>query len=204
MTTIGFTALDERATLPVRATSGSFGYDLALLEETSWAVGETKIAPCGFTLADRLPYDDEPLAIQVQPRSSLFLKHGLIIPNSPGLIDADYTGPIGVILWRPYNPGYDSLGNLLPNVDYKNRTALVLPAGTRVAQAVFVRVGLPRTEWAESVARPDRAGFGSTGSASLPEWDGGRCTRCGYTVARETYNDFGVASMAQHIKEFHL
>lgn len=164
MPTVGFVALDPRAELPARATPGSFGYDLALLDETTWNVGETKIAPCGLQLADALPYYEDPLAMLILPRSSLFKKHGLIIPNSPGLVDSDYTGPIGVVLWRPFNPQFDFTGARVPLIEEDKRlTAYTLPAGTRVAQALFVRTDLPNTTWAAAAARPERAGFGSTG-----------------------------------------
>lgn len=155
---IGFTSLNPLATLPARATSGSLGYDLELLEDTSWQVGDVNIAPCGLRLADGLPtfadasFGNAALAMLILPRSSLFLKYGLIIPNSPGLVDVDYTGPIGVVLWRPGNPS----GR--PHV-----IDLSLPARTRVAQALFVPVALPTVSFGEAVDRPARAGFGSTG-----------------------------------------
>jgi len=108
---------------------------------------ETKILPCGFQLAHDLPLEEtKGLALMVLPRSSLPLKHGLILPNSPGLIDADYAGPLGII------------------VHNLKDTPVQLPAGTRIAQAVFVEIKLPRlVETDAADASRTRGGFGSTG-----------------------------------------
>lgn len=161
---LALTKLDPRANLPARATAGSLGFDLALLEETTWDVGEVKIAPCGIRLADGIPSTTwgESVAMLILPRSSLFLKHGLIIPNSPGLVDADYTGPIGVVLWRPENLLRDPNGAQYPAQESQLRI-LRLPAGTRVAQALFVPVYTPELYEAEAADRTTRSGFGSTG-----------------------------------------
>jgi dUTP pyrophosphatase len=76
----------------------------------------------------------------------LSLKHGLILPNSPGLIDADYSGPIGIIV---HNLRDDPV---------------VLSAGTRIAQAVFVELKFPRLQAVDKVdPNRNRGGFGSTG-----------------------------------------
>lgn len=147
MTMIALERLDRRATLPERATEGSFGYDLAVVEDERIAGRETRIVACGYRLAHDLPLDEHRgLAMLVLPRSSLSLKYGLILPNAPGLIDADYAGPIGIIVHN-----------------LRDEPVLV-PAGTRIAQAVFVQVHFPRLVETD---RPDpsrsRGGFGSTG-----------------------------------------
>jgi len=86
------------------------------------------------------------LAMLILPRSSLPLKYGLIVANSPGLIDADYTGEIGIIVY-----------NIRDKIQH-------IEAGTRIAQAVFVEAFFPEMVWADAVdERPDRGGFGSTG-----------------------------------------
>jgi len=83
----------------------------------------------------------------ILPRSSLPLKYGLIVANAPGLIDADYTGEIGVIVHNVTDK-------------YVN-----LESGTRIAQAVFVWLALPPViEVEDSDAREERGGFGSTGT----------------------------------------
>jgi len=146
MTSIAFSRLAPGARRPARATSGSFGYDLATVEPAEIGPGETTILPCGFQLARDLPHDATGgLAMLVLPRSSLPLKYGLILPNSPGLIDADYSGPIGII------------------VHNLRRERVSLDAGTRIAQAVFVELKFP--DLREEAADPARVrgGFGSTG-----------------------------------------
>ena len=90
--------LDPNATLPRRATPGSFGYDLALLSDTVVKSHETVLAPCGLQLGEDLPYSRRRgLAMMILPRSSLW-KAGLIVVNAPGLIDADYAESILVLL----------------------------------------------------------------------------------------------------------
>ncbi|MGD2134841.1 MAG: dUTP diphosphatase [Gemmatimonadales bacterium] len=145
--TIQLKRLHSDAAVPRRATAGSFGYDLATLREERIGPRETTILPCGFKLAADLPHDETGgFAFLVFPRSSLPLKYGLILPNSPGLIDADYAEEIGIIVHN------------LRDEEVR------LDTGTRIAQAVFVRLEFPNLEVAE---RDDqnrtRGGFGSTG-----------------------------------------
>jgi dUTP pyrophosphatase len=147
MPTIHLKRLAEGATLPTRATAGSFGYDLAIVSAETVAARETRVLPCGFQLATDLPHDAAGgLAMMILPRSSLALTFGLILPNAPGLVDADYAGPIGILV---HNLRDDPV---------------TVPAGTRIAQAVFVRLECPALAEAE---REDpsrtRGGFGSTG-----------------------------------------
>jgi len=147
MPTIPLKRLAAGATLPARATSGSFGYDLAIVQEETVAPHETRVLPCGFQLAADLPHDPGGgLAMMILPRSSLALAFGLILPNAPGLVDADYAGPIGIL------------------VHNLRDEPVTVPAGTRIAQAVFVRMEFPTVAEAE---REDplrtRGGFGSTG-----------------------------------------
>lgn len=134
--------------MPVRQTHGSFGYDLATSRNEVIAPHSTTILSTSLVLARPLPETStDRLAMLVLPRSSLTLKHNLIIPNSPGLVDADYTGEIGIIVYN--------LGD----------TPVYLPMHTRVAQLVFMTVHTPEMHLVETQdARPERAGFGSTGS----------------------------------------
>lgn len=144
---VHITRIDPHASLPVRATAGSFGYDLATLEECTIAAGETTIIKTGMKLAADLPCREEDgVAMLILPRSSLSLKYGLILPNSPGLIDADYGGEIGIIVHNLKNE------------------PVTLEAGTRIAQAIFARVWLPTIEETKADAPRPRGGFGSTGS----------------------------------------
>ena len=130
--------------LPSYATAASAGLDL--LAAIS---GQVMIAPQGRALvptaiAIALPSGYE---AQVRPRSGLALKHGVTVLNSPGTIDADYRGEVGVIL---VNLGSDDF---------------LVTRGMRVAQLVIAPVA--RVTWQEAEALPNSArgggGFGSTG-----------------------------------------
>jgi dUTP pyrophosphatase len=139
--------LDPDARLPARATPGSFGYDLATAQDETVAPGETRVLATGFALARDLPLDrGGGLAMLILPRSSLSLTFGLILPNAPGLVDADYAGPIGVL------------------VHNLRAEPVTVPAGTRIAQAVFVEVRFPALRpTTEADPARTRGGFGSTG-----------------------------------------
>jgi len=146
MTTVFFQQVPG-VQVPARATRGSFGHDLATVRQETIGGRETRVLPCGLRLARDLPHDARGgIAMLVLPRSSLSIKYGLILPNSPGLIDADYSEAIGII------------------VHNLRDTPVTLDAGTRVAQALFVRVEFP-TIAVGNDADParGRGGFGSTG-----------------------------------------
>jgi dUTP pyrophosphatase len=137
----------DHAVLPKRATAGSFGYDLTIIETATIKPHAVLVVQTGLRLGCSLPCEHEwGTAMMILPRSSLALKHGVMIVNSPGLIDADYTGDIGVILL---------------NFTDEER---VIQAGTRVAQAVFVEVRTPQVcEISGQTQTGSRGGFGSTG-----------------------------------------
>ena len=130
--------------LPAYASGGSAGLDLlaAIEREKVLAPGERCLVPCGICLA--LPDGYE---AQVRARSGLALKHGLTLLNSPGTIDSDYRGEIGVIL---INHGDASF---------------TVARGMRIAQLVLapvVRAVLAETHCLPKTARGAN-GFGSTG-----------------------------------------
>jgi len=119
---------------------------LAAVEEAATlAPGERRLVPTGIVLA--LPAGFE---AQVRPRSGLALKHGVTVLNSPGTIDADYRGEVGVILVN------------LGQAPFK------IARGDRIAQLVVAPVA--RVAWDESgaLAETERGGggFGSTGIAA--------------------------------------
>ncbi len=145
--TVRLAHLDEAAATPARATPGALAYDLATIRDETIAPHGTVVVPTGLQLAEDLPCDaTRGLAMLILPRSSLPLKHGLILPNSPGLVDADYAGPIGIIVH-----------NLTDE-------PVRLPAGTRIAQALFVEVRFPViARAANGDPTRTRGGFGSTG-----------------------------------------
>lgn len=130
--------------LPEYKTELSAGVDLcAVLEEKiSLAPLERRLIKTGLFIA--LP---EGCEAQVRPRSGLALKKGLSVLNSPGTIDADYRGEVGVIL-----------------VNLSNQVAEIEP-GERIAQlvlATYEQIDWQLTESLEDTAR-GAGGFGSTG-----------------------------------------
>lgn len=130
--------------LPAYATLQSAGMDLrANLEEpVTLKPLERKLIPTGLFMA--LPDGYE---AQVRPRSGLALKKGITVLNSPGTIDADYRGEIGVILVN------------LSNQDF------VVEDGERIAQMVIARYEQAEWELVESLDETERGtgGFGHTG-----------------------------------------
>lgn len=130
--------------LPSYETSNSAGMDLraANLEPVVIKPSETKLIKTGIAIA--LPSGYE---AQIRPRSGLALKKGITIPNSPGTIDADYRGEIGVIL--------TNLG----------KEDFVVERGMRIAQMVVapcIQVDLKEVEDLDETDRGS-GGFGSTG-----------------------------------------
>ena len=100
------------------------------------------IVPTGLRVEIPLGYE-----MQIRPRSGLALKHGITLPNTPGTIDSDYRGPLGVALVN------------LGTVPY------VVRHGDRIAQAVIAPVVQARFVVAETLSQTARGegGFGSTG-----------------------------------------
>ncbi len=131
--------------LPDYATEHSAGMDLlaAVTENVVLKTGERKLIPTGLSIA--LPDGYE---AQIRPRSGLALKHGVSLVNSPGTIDADYRGEIGVIV---INHGAEPF---------------TIERGMRIAQMVIAPY--IRAQFSEVIELPTSArgtgGFGSTGT----------------------------------------
>ena len=137
----------EGLPLPAYETDGSAGMDLraAVAEDAPVTLqpGGRALIPTGLTIA--LPADHE---AQVRPRSGLALKFGITCLNSPGTIDADYRGEVGVIL--------ANLGG----------EPFTVRRGERIAQMVIAPVTRGAFEEVESLDDTARGagGFGSTGA----------------------------------------
>ncbi len=133
--------------LPQYMSADAAGCDLmaAVPADVVLAPHARALISAGFCMA--LPPGFE---AQVRPRSGLALKHGVTILNAPGTIDADYRGPVSVIL---INHGAESF---------------VIRRGDRIAQLVIAPVQHARFEQRDSLADTERAtgGFGSTGRGS--------------------------------------
>jgi dUTP pyrophosphatase len=135
--------LHQDARLPARTHPGDAGLDLYAAEQASIAAGER--ASVGTGIAVAIP---EGHAGLVLPRSGLAARHGITLPNAPGLIDAGYRGELRVLLLNT-----DPSGSF--EVAPGDRIAQLVV--TPVAEAVPVEV-----EALEETAR-GLAGFGSSG-----------------------------------------
>jgi dUTP pyrophosphatase len=89
--------LDHFGDLPIPSyqTDHSAGMDLCSAEDKELQVGERALISTGLQMAIPEGYEG-----QIRPRSGISYKQGVIIPNSPGTIDADYRGEVKIILWN--------------------------------------------------------------------------------------------------------
>lgn len=148
MTTVRVERLPHAEGLPLPAyeTTGSAGMDLraalAVGEALTLEPGARALVKTGLKIALEQGYE-----AQVRPRSGLALKHGITCLNSPGTIDSDYRGEVGVIL---VNHGQEPF---------------VITRGERIAQMVIARheqAAMVEVETLDETAR-GAGGFGSTG-----------------------------------------
>ena len=125
-------------------TSGSAGIDIkAAIDKTiQLEAGERVLVPSGFKVA--IPNGFE---IQIRPRSGLALKKGITVLNSPGTIDPDYRGEVGVIIINHGDEAFD------------------INPGDRIAQMVVSQLIQAELEEVNSLSHTKRGtgGFGSTG-----------------------------------------
>lgn len=134
---------EEGATLPTYQTNGSAGMDLTIVERIELAPMERKLARTGLRMS--LPQGYE---AQIRPRSGLALKKGISMVNTPGTIDSDYRGEIGIIL-----------------INFSD-APVVLEQGERVAQMVVQKVEQIKPVLVQNLEETERGegGFGSTGT----------------------------------------
>lgn len=137
---------DPDLPMPTYETAEAAGADLrANLPDRgslTLAPGARALVPTGLRLEIPRGYE-----VQIRPRSGLALKHGITLPNSPGTIDSDYRGPLGVIVM---NAG---------------EAAFTIHHGDRIAQMVVAPVLQAQFILAGALSGSDRGdgGFGSTG-----------------------------------------
>lgn len=135
---------DRDIPIPRTMSPGASGLDLsaAIEDEITLAPGEIRLIPTGLALAIPPGYEG-----QVRPRSGLALKHGIGLINSPGTIDSDYRGEIGLAVI---------------NLGQKPYT---IHRGDRVAQPVINKVYQATIQLVEDLENTDRAdgGFGHSG-----------------------------------------
>jgi dUTP pyrophosphatase len=138
---------DPKARLPQYESGGAAGADITarLPEERLIPSMGRALIPTGLVLEIPPGYE-----AQIRPRSGLAVRHGITVLNSPGTIDSDYRGELGIIL---INLGAESF---------------TVKDGDRIAQLVVApvsRAGITETELVSPTARGD-GGFGSTGISS--------------------------------------
>jgi dUTP pyrophosphatase len=131
--------------LPDYATAASAGMDLRAMIDAPLplAPGETALVPSGLAIH----IGDPSVCAVVLPRSGLGHKHGVVLGNLTGLIDADYQGPLMISLWN------------------RGNAAFTIAPGDRVAQLVFLPVVRAKLVAVGEFAASDRGagGFGHTG-----------------------------------------
>ena len=139
MKSIEVQKMNEEATLPTRSHSNDAGMDLYAVEDIFLEPGEGKIGKTGIALAIEPGYYG-----QIADRSSLGKKG---IKTAGGVIDSDFRGEVGVILW-----------NL-------SKESIHLKKGERIAQLIILPVATPQIQNVESLSETKRGegGFGSTG-----------------------------------------
>jgi len=140
---IGIKASDEQL-IPFYATKGAAGADLkAFIEEPRvLEPGKSMLIPTGIYLDIPEGYE-----VQIRPRSGLALKNGITVLNTPGTIDSDYKGQIGVIL-----------------INHSNQAFVIEPL-MRIAQMVVARYEKAVFQIVDELRMSDRGaqGFGSSG-----------------------------------------
>ena len=129
------------AVIPEYKTEGAAGFDFHIIEDVTLS-NSSKVVPTGLKM--EIPKGFE---LQIRPRSGLSLKTTLMIPNSPGTIDSDYRGEIGIIAC--------SRGGKLINLN----------KGDRIAQGVIVPIEQVEFEQCEELSDTER-GEGAYGSTN--------------------------------------
>lgn len=149
MSRIAMKVLDARLgkefPLPAAATEASAGVDLRAMLDAPLvlAAGASALIPSGIAIH----IDDPQLCALVLPRSGLGHKHGIVLGNLVGLIDADYQGPLMISCWN------------------RSETAFTIEPGERIAQLVIVPIVRADFEVVDEFAPSARGigGFGSSG-----------------------------------------
>ena len=132
--------LSDKAKIPFRATTGAAGYDLHSIENLTLTPQTRKLIKTGIKIAISEGYYG-----RIAPRSSLAHKYGIDV--FAGVIDSDYRGEVGIIL---YNSG---------DVEFN------IGVGDRIAQLIITKIMTPGIELVKNLDNTIRneGGFGSTG-----------------------------------------
>jgi dUTP pyrophosphatase len=138
--TLSFEKLDPKAVLPTRGSSSAAGLDLYSIEAISLRPKERRLIRTGVAVAIPAGYYG-----RLAPRSGLATQKGIDV--LAGVIDADYRGEIGCLL---YNAGDELID---------------LPAYTKICQLIIEKIITPTAVWVDGLSQTSRGsgGFGSTG-----------------------------------------
>src|SRR5882762_2488810 len=131
MESLSFKKLDPNAVLPERASRAAAGLDLYSIEAVSLNCGERRLIRTGLAVA--IP---EGFYGRLAPRSGLAVKKGIDV--LAGVIDSDYRGEIGCLL---YNAGAETID---------------LPAQTKICQLIIEKIITPDAVWVESLSDTSR------------------------------------------------
>ncbi|WP_265821532.1 dUTP diphosphatase [Geovibrio ferrireducens] len=128
--------------VPAYQTEGAAGMDIRAGESGEIEAGAFKLVKTGLRMAIPAGYE-----AQIRPRSGLALKQGVTVLNSPGTIDSDYRGEVGIILIN------------------HSRNTFRYEKGDRIAQAVFAKVTRVSIQSADTLDDTERSsgGFGHSG-----------------------------------------
>ena len=138
---------DDKFPLPHRATDGSAGIDLraCIDEPITIKAGDSQLIGTGLAI-----YIQDPDYVGlIMPRSGLGHKHGIVLGNLTGVIDADYQGELMISIWN------------------RSQTDYVLQPGEKMAQYLVVPIARPTFEIVaefSDISVRGEGGFGSTGT----------------------------------------
>jgi dUTP pyrophosphatase len=178
---VKFQKVREGAVIPEYHSAKAAGFDLAIVQDEVIAPGESKLCPTGLVV--QAPANHMLLIV---PRSSTHRKWGLTLANTVGIVDEDFCGPedeLQLFLQRD-EPGENGSEVDLSDIsdalfghwkkagdekDFSQRFAdkmaekYTIPAGTRLAQGIFVPVTQAEFILSEGPIAKNRGGWGSTG-----------------------------------------
>lgn len=139
--------LHPDAIIPKYQTSGSAGFDIHIIEDVEIYPGETKILKTGLSFEIPEGYE-----LQIVPRSGVSAKTKIRVSNSPGTVDSDFRGEVGIIV---------------DNIDYleKDNIPHTIKKGERIAQGKITPVVQANFVETDELNQTERGakGFGSTG-----------------------------------------
>ncbi|MBS9784174.1 dUTP diphosphatase [Candidatus Gracilibacteria bacterium] len=125
-------------------TEGACAFDFRSSEDITFAPKEWKLIETGTVVETPKGY-----MLMIAPRSSTFKNYGLMMVNSVGIIDQDYSGDNDTIKFAYINMRDESVE---------------IKAGERIGQGMFVKIEKPEIEIVTSMNNADRGGFGTTGN----------------------------------------